>query len=217
MGPDDVTEQNFDQMRKAMVESQLRTTGVSDPRVIAAMAAVPRERYVPADRAPLSYADLATPLTATRALPAPMVLGRLLTEGRVSPADRALVVGAGSGYAAAVLAQLAAVVVALEEDAEIARGALPDNVESVSGPLAQGWVAGAPYDFILFDGAVEEVPAAIVDQLAEGGRLAAPIVQNGVVKLAIGRKSGAGFGMTTFIEASAPRLPGFAQPERFTF
>ena len=214
-----MTEQTFKTMRKAMVEGQLRTTAVNDPRVIEAMAAVPRERYVPADQAPLAYLDVRAPLSARRALPAPMVLGRLLTELRTRPGDRALVVGAGSGYAAAVLATLVAEVVALEEDSEVAAiGMIPGgNVVTVTGPLAEGWRVGGPYDVILFDGAVEQVPAAIVDQLADGGRLAAPIVDNGVVRLSIGRKQGIAFGMTGVVEADCPCLPGFAAPAGFSF
>jgi protein-L-isoaspartate(D-aspartate) O-methyltransferase len=215
-----VGQQNYAELRKAMVASQLRTTAVNDPRVVDAMGAVPRERFVPAERASLAYLDISQPLGGGRALPAPMVLGRLLTESRVRPQDRALVIGAGTGYAAAVLSHLAAHVVALEEDASLAAigaGALPAGVETVSGPLADGWAQGAPYDFILFDGAVERVPQAIVDQLADGGRIAAAIVENNVTRLATGRRAGGAFGMTTFAEAEAPILPGFATPEGFRF
>ena len=215
-----MTEQNFESLRKAMVASQLRTTGVNDPRVIAAMGAVPRERFVPPAQAAFAYLDEALPLGPGRAMPAPMVLGRLLTEARVRPADHVLVIGAGGGYAAAVLAELARDVIALEEDealAAIARAPLPASVTRAAGPLAEGWAAGAPYDLILFDGAIEAVPPAIVAQLADGGRLAAPIVDRGVVRLAIGRKAGEGFGLTSIVDAAAPALPGFARPAGFSF
>jgi protein-L-isoaspartate(D-aspartate) O-methyltransferase len=214
-----MTEHNFKAMRKAMVESQLRTTAVNDPRVIEAMSAVARERFVPADQAALAYLDVRAPLSSTRALPAPMVVGRLLTELRTRPADRALVVGAGSGYSAAVLGLLVAEVVALEEDSGVAAiGQITGgNIASVSGPLVEGWRLAAPYDIILFDGAVEQVPEAIVDQLADGGRLAAPLVDRGVVRLSIGRKQGSAFGMTSVVEADCPHLPGFAPPPGFTF
>ena len=211
-----MTEQNFEQMRAAMVASQLRTTGVDDPRVIAAMGAVPRERYVPADRAALAYVDTVVPLGGGRGLPGPIVLGRLLTQAQVRGSDRALIIGAGSGYAAAVLGALAASVVALETGG-IASGPLPENVTRVDGPLAEGWAAGAPYDLILFDGAVEQVPPAIIAQLADGGRLAAAIVDKGVTRLAIGRKAGTGFGLIPFADAEVPVLPGFARPAGFSF
>lgn len=215
-----MTDQNFEQLRKAMVESQLRTTAVNDPRVVAAMAAVPRERFVPPAQGFLAYADGMVPLSAARAIPSPMVLGRLLTEARTLPGDRALVIGAGSGYAAAVLALLVRDVVALEEEAglvALARGTPDAKISPAEGPLAEGWAAGAPYDLILFDGAVERVPPAIVAQLADGGRLAAPVRENGVVRLSVGRKAGTGFGMTSFAEADAPPLPGFAKPAGFLF
>lgn len=203
-----------------MVASQLRTTAVNDPRVVEAMGAVQRERFVPADRTAFAYLDISQPIGPGRSLPSPMVLGRLLTEARVRPHERALVIGAGSGYAAAVLAQLVAQVVALEEDADLAAiggAALPPTVQQVSGPLVDGWSASAPYDVILFDGAVERVPQAIVAQLAEGGRIAAAIVDGGVTRLAIGRGVAGGFGMTIFADAEAPILPGFAVPDGFRF
>jgi protein-L-isoaspartate(D-aspartate) O-methyltransferase len=211
-----VTEQNFEQMRRAMVSNQLRTTAVNDPRVVAAMGVVARERFVPEKQAALAYLDVALPLGNGRALPAPMVLGRLLTEARVRPGDRTLVIGAASGYAAAVLAELGAVVTALDEIAGLAAGDVA-GVTIVQGPLAEGWAAGAPYDLILFDGAVEQVPSAIIDQLADGGRIAAGIAESNVTRLAIGRKAGGGFGMVCFADAEVPVLPGFERPKGFSF
>lgn len=211
-----MTEQNYEQMRRAMVDSQLRTTAVNDPRVVAAMGKVARERFVPADQVALAYLDKTLPVAPGRGLASPMVTGRLLTEARVREGDKALVIGAGSGYSAAVLAELGAVVTALEEDEDLAGNATP-GVTRVSGPLAEGWPEGAPYDLILFDGAAERIPPAIVDQLAEGGRLAAPIVENGVTRLAIGRRAGGGFGMLSFADAEAPILPGFAVEKGFRF
>ena len=213
-----VTEHNFEQMRRAMVASQLRTTAVNDPRVVAAMGEVARERFVPPSQAALAYLDTSLPIAPGRYLPAPMILGRLLTEARVKSSDRALVIGAGSGYAAAVLAELAGSVIALEDDAALIGDApLPTHVGRVSGPLAAGWAEGAPYDLILFDGAVEHVPTAIVTQLADGGRIAAPIVERGITRLALGRKAGNAFGMIVFADAEAPVLPGFAVKKGFAF
>jgi len=211
-----VTEQNYEQMRRAMVDSQLRTTAVNDPRVVAAMGKVARERFVPAGMAALAYLDKTLPVAPGRGMPSPMVVGRLLTEARVREGERALVIGAGTGYSAAVLAELGAVVTALEEDKDLAGKATP-GVSRASGPLATGWSKGAPYDLILFDGAVEQIPAVIIDQLADGGRLAAPIVKNGVTRLALGRKAGGGFGMQSFADAEAPILPGFAIERGFSF
>jgi protein-L-isoaspartate(D-aspartate) O-methyltransferase len=213
-----VTDQNYEQLRQAMVASQLRTTAVNDPRVVAAMGKVPRERFVPAGQAALAYLDKSLPVGGGRAMPSPMVTGRLLTEARVRENDRVLVIGAGTGYSAAVLAELAASVIALEEDAGLAGEAqLPANVTRVQGPLAKGWAKGAPYDLILFDGAVEHIPPAIVEQLADGGRIAAPVLDNGVTRLEIGRKAGGGFGMLSFADAEAPMLPGFTVAKGFIF
>jgi len=212
-----VTGHNFELMRRAMVTGQLRTTAVNDPRVIAAMGSVPREAFVPADMLPLAYTDRTLPLGDGRFLAAPMVTGRLLTEARVRPIDRVLIVGAATGYAAAVAAELAARVVALEDGA-FTPGPLPaGRVERVQGPLAGGWPDGAPYDLILIDGAVEAVPPALVEQLAEDGRIATGLVRDGVTKLALGRKAGGGFGLAVFADAEVPRLPDFAEPVGFRF
>jgi protein-L-isoaspartate(D-aspartate) O-methyltransferase len=112
-------------------------------------------------------------------------------------------------------------VVAVEEDpalAGFAREALAGSgAELVEGPLAKGHEAGAPYDLILIDGAVESVPDAIVAQLAEGGRLAAGIVDRGVTRLGVGRKGAGGFGLTIFTDAAAAILPGFVKPRMFSF
>ena len=216
-----MTEQNFDQMRRAMVASQLRTTGVNDPAVIAAMSEVARERFVPAERRAIAYADTVVPLGEGRALNPPMTLGRLLTEAHLKGSERALVIGAGTGYSAAVLARLVESVTALEESADLAaraRDALAGSgVTVVEGPLNQGHAAGAPYDFVLIDGAVEYIPDAIVDQLANGGRLGTALIDRGITRLVVGRKAGGAFGYLSLSDAGVPALPGFACPGAFTF
>ena len=216
-----MTEQNFEPMRRAMVASQLRTTGVSDPGVIAAMGSVPRERFVPADRAALAYAEAPLALANGRQLGTPMVLGRMLTEARPEPGDKALVIGAATGYSAAVLARLVASVVAVEEDTDLlgaARVALADaGVQLVEAPLAEGHAAGAPYDIILIDGAVEFVPDALVAQLADGGRLVAAILDQGVSRIAVGRRGGGSFAMTAVADVASATLPGFQKPRGFSF
>jgi len=217
-GKGTVTEHNFEQMREAMVVSQLRTTAVNDPRVIAAMGKVARERFVPSAQAPLAYLDKSLPISGDRAMSSPMVVGRLLTEARVRSSDRALVIGAASGYSAAVLGELVAEVIALEQDqALVGNAPLPANVSRATGTLTEGWAAGAPYDLILFDGAVEQIPTAIIAQLKDGGCIAAPVIEDGVSRLSIGRKAGAGFGMLSFADAEAPLLPGFQVDKGFTF
>lgn len=216
-----MTEHNFEHMRRAMIASQLRTTGTNDPRVLAAMGEVPRERFVPERRIAAAYADALLPLKPGRELNSPMALGRLLTQAAPSPDDRAMVIGAATGYAAAVLGRLVGSLVAVEEEpdlAVVARAALEGSGAAiVGGPLVDGYAEGAPYDLILIDGAVEFIPQALIDQLADEGRLAAGIIENGVTRLALGRKAGEGFGMAAFADAAVAVLPGFAKPRTFTF
>lgn len=216
-----MTEQVFEPMRRAMVASQLRTTGVNDPRVIAAMGEVPRERFVPEERRALAYADARVPVAPGRALNPPMALGRMLTEAHLRGDERALVIGAATGYSAAVLVRLVVSVVALEEDAELyafAKQALEGTgVELVRSALAKGYAKGGPYDFILIDGAVEHVPQAIVDQVVEGGRIALAVLDEGVSRLAVGVVVAGAFGITFFADAEAASLPGFEKPRIFSF
>jgi protein-L-isoaspartate(D-aspartate) O-methyltransferase len=216
-----MTEHNFEHMRRAMVASQLRTTGTNDPGVLAAMGEVPRERFVPRGRVAVAYADALVPLTPGRDLNNPMALGRLLTEAGPRHGERAMVIGAATGYAAAVLARLVGRVIAVEEDPELAadaRAALEGRgVTLIEGPMVEGHAGGAPYDLILIDGAVEFIPQPLIDQLRDGGRLASGIVENRVTRLALGRKAGEGFGMAAFADAAAAILPGFVKPRTFTF
>lgn len=215
-------EPDFAAMRTAMVASQLRTNAVSDARVIAAMARVPRERFVPAASAALAYRDALLPLGQGRKANLPIATGRLLTEARLLPSDRVLLIGAASGYTAAVLAELVADVVAVENDGELvalARTALAgeDRVTIVEGPLDAGHEAGAPYDVLVIDGAVEAVPAALVAQVKAGGRVVGALHDRGVTRLASGRRSEGGFAMRAFADIESCILPGFATPARFTF
>jgi protein-L-isoaspartate(D-aspartate) O-methyltransferase len=216
-----MSEQDFEQMRRSMVASQLRTTGVNDPRVLAAVGAVARERFVPADRSAMAYADTLVPLGGGRELNPPMTTARLLSEAAPMPSDRALVVAAATGYAAAVLAEIGASVVAVEEDPALAAAARETlagtGVILVQGPFAGGSADRAPYDFILIDGAVASIPQTLVAQLADDGRLAAAIVDRGVTRLALGRKFEGAFGYQIFADAAAAILPGFAEPRTFSF
>ncbi len=216
-----MTEHNFEQMRRAMVASQLRTTGINDPRVLAAMGEVPRERFVPADRVPAAYADALVPLGNGRELNSPMSTGRILTEASPQDGERVLLIGAATGYTAAVLALLTSSVVAVEEDPrllEVARAALAASpVKLVEGPLTQGHAEGAPYDVIIIDGAVEFVPDALVAQLVDGGRVGLAILSQGVSQIALGRRAGDGFGVAPVSDVATTILPGFLKPRTFTF
>lgn len=209
-------------MRHAMVASQLRTTGVDDVRVVAAMASVPREAFVPPESRGVAYRDTAIPLGRGRYLNTPMATARLLTAAEILPEDRVLLIGAATGYAAALLAALGARVTAVEEDAALvsaARASLAglDAVEIVEGPLPAGHAAGAPYDVLFVDGAVERLPDALLAQLRTGGRIATGATDHGVFRLATGRRTEGGTGVIPFADAECVPLPGFAPPPAFRF
>jgi protein-L-isoaspartate(D-aspartate) O-methyltransferase len=213
---------DFTRMREAMVASQLRTNAVSDPRVVAAMARVPREEFLPEAQRRLAYRDTAVPVAHGRAANVPIATGKLVTRAEVRSTDRVLLIGAAGGYTAAVLAELAGGVVAVESDPAliaIARPALAAyaNVELVEGDLAAGWSGQAPYDLLVVDGAVEHLPQALIDQVAVGGRVVAGIADRGVTRLASGVRTAGGFGLTTFADIDCVALPGFARPKAFTF
>lgn len=212
-----MTELNFSSMRSAMVDSQLRTSDVSDVRVIAAMASVARETFVPVHRQAMAYIDRPVWLNGERALNPPLATGRLLTEAAVKPGDRALLIGAATGYAATLLAQMGAVVTAVEQDPALIAVARSAGVAIVEGALSAGAPGDVPYDVILIDGAVEDLPAAIVAQLADGGRLVTGLAERGVTRLCVGRKSGTAFGLAHLADLEMVVLPGFARPEGFVF
>ncbi len=136
---------------------------------------------------------------------------------RPARGQRALVVGAGTGYSAAVLKAMGVSVTALENSATLAAEARGHGIDVVEGPLKDGLKKGAPYDQILIDGAVEYLPDAIIDQLADGGSLGAALVDRGITRLVIGRKAGGAFGYLSLRDAGAPALPGFARPKAFIF
>lgn len=209
-------------MRHAMVASQLRTNAVSDARVVAAMAEVPREAFLPGEVAALAYRDTAVPLTHGRAQNVPIATGKLLTAATLSAADRVLLIGAAGGYTAAVLAELVATVVAVEVDpvlAAIARTTLAGypSVTLVEGPLEAGHAAAAPYDVLVVDGAIERLPDALVAQVKVGGRVVAGLADRGITRLASGRRSEGGFALLPFADIDCVVLPGFDRPRSFTF
>jgi protein-L-isoaspartate(D-aspartate) O-methyltransferase len=220
--PAPVEANRFEAMRHAMVASQLRTNAVSDSRVVEAMARTPREAFLPPEHQGLAYRDTLLPLAGGRSHNSPLATGRLLTEAQLRPDDRVLLVGAAGGYAAALLAQLAGSVVALEEEetlVAIARAALAgeSKVELVQGPLNAGWAAGAPYDVLIVDGAVEQLPEALVGQVKPGGRVLSGVVDRGVTRLAAGRRTEGGFGLIDFQDIECTELPGFRRLRTFTF
>lgn len=201
--------------RQAMVDNQLRPQGVTDSLVIAAMAAIPRERFVPEESRAVAYSDRPVPLGDGRALAPPAVLGALLEDILPVAGQTALVVGARSGYSAAVLSAMRLKVTAL--DTVTLAVDRSDGFARVEGPLDQGHAKGAPFDIILIDGAVEYIPDALIAQLADGGRIGTGLIEHGITRLIVGTKSGSAFGHRSIGDAGIPHLPGFAKPRAFTF
>lgn len=216
---------DFPALRTKMVDGQVRPNDVTDLRIIDAMGEVAREDFAPDDQKALAYLDRDLPLgngRAARVLIQPMVLARLLQFANVKPTDKVLEVGAASGYGAAVLARLAGSVVALEEDpdlATIARRQLAGlvNVAVVEASLAKGVPDAAPFDVILFNGAVATFPNAIAGQLAKGGRLLL-VEEGGSAPWAkLYTRDDAGVSGRALFNASVPVLPGFQAVEAFAF
>jgi protein-L-isoaspartate(D-aspartate) O-methyltransferase len=208
---------DFAAARAAMVENQLRPQGVIDPLVLGAMGKIERENFLPPQTRALAYVDRAVLMGDGRYLPAPAVLGSLLTQMMVVRGQRALVIGAGTGYSSAVLEAMGLIVTTLETSSELASAARQNGLEVVEGPLEAGWKKDAPYDQVLIDGAVEYIPNSIVDQLANGGRLGVALVDRGITRLIVGRKAGGAFGYLSLSDAGVPALPGFSLPKAFTF
>ena len=221
---------DFAASRRMMVDGQVRTSDVTDLRIIAAMLDLPRERFVPESNAALAYLDLdvavsrATGGEPVRRLLKPMVLAKMVQAAAVKAGDRVLDVGCATGYSSAILGRLAHSVVALEEDpalARIAEGNLravgASNVTVATGPLTQGWQAGARYDVIFVNGATEVVPHALCTQLDDGGRLVAVVGHAPSGRAMLYRSVGGDVSGWPIFDAAAPLLPGFAAIPAFVF
>jgi protein-L-isoaspartate(D-aspartate) O-methyltransferase len=208
---------DFAAARENMIEGQLRPQGVTDPAVLEAMGSIQRELYLPRHTRPLAYVDRAVAIGDGRFMAAPAVLGQLLTQMMPERGQRALVVGAGTGYSTAVLSAMGLEVVGLESDPALIGVARELGAPIVEGPLEAGYRKGAPYDQILIDGAVEMIPKAIIDQLADGGQLGTAIIDRRIARLVVGRKAGGAFGYISLNDSGVPVLPGFRAPQSFTF
>lgn len=211
--------------RTHMIESQLRPNKVTDQRLLGAYASIRRELFLPEHLRQVAYIDEDLPLGGGRYLMEPMVAARLLQAAAVERTDMMLVVGAGTGYEAALSSMLARSVVALEEDPELARQARAALVERgiasvsiVEGPLLQGYRPRAPYDVILFAGAVAEVPAEIFAQPAEEGRLLAVVKSEGTIgRATVTIRTGGLLARRVIFDAAIPLLPGFSPRAAFVF
>lgn len=216
---------DFDDARGRMVDSQIRPNKVSDPRILAAMRTLPRERFLPPCLRVRAYLDEDVPLGGGRVLIEPLVLARLIQLAAPVGGERTLVVAAGSGYGAAILAACGANVVALEEDPSLAARArevlptLTSRVQVVTGPLGQGWAAEAPFDVILIEGAVREVPPVLAEQLrADGGRLVTVCVERGTTgKGILAEQTAFGLRAQPVFDCATPLIPSLLPRPGFVF
>ncbi|WP_371346561.1 protein-L-isoaspartate O-methyltransferase [Ancylobacter sp. IITR112] len=218
---------DFAELRRAMVDAQVRANDVTDLRIVAAMLETPRERFVPASLRNFAYIDddvLVKEGAPARYLMEPMVLAKLLQAAEIGSDALVLDVGAASGYSTAVLAKLAGQVVALEEDAELAAqgsallvelGLL--NAAYVQGPMTAGWPNEAPYDVILLNGGIDEAPEALLAQLKPGGRLVAVVGRGRAGRATVFTHTTGGMGSRVVFDAAVPTLPGFEARPGFVF
>jgi protein-L-isoaspartate(D-aspartate) O-methyltransferase len=219
----------FSTARQKMVDGQVRTSDVTDQGIIDAMIELPREAFVPQDKQALAYLDLDLDVSeggaAKRFLIKPMVMAKLLQAAEILETDRVLIVGAASGYAAAVVAPLAATVTAIESDSALAaRGreivsqlGLAAKVTFKTADAATGDPAGAPYDVIFLNGATEVVPDKLYGQLKDGGRLVGVFATSRPPRAMIVRRSHGDFGTRPLFDAAAPVLPGLGRVPEFVF
>lgn len=206
---------DFALARSKMIVSQVRPNGITDGRIVQAMASLPREIFVPEARRCIAYIDEDVEIGPGRYLMEPMVLAKLIQLAEIEPGDQVLHVGCGSGYGTAVLARLCKSVIAVDEDQALVEAAAANlrhlgigNAAVHKAAHATGWSAGQPYDAILLDGRVPAIPPALFQQLRDGGRLVAVVGDNDVATAtAYSRNDGTISSLPAF-EASIGRLPG---------
>jgi protein-L-isoaspartate(D-aspartate) O-methyltransferase len=212
---------DFDAKRLQMINGQLRTSGVNDLDLLAAFEAVPREKFVAPAQISLTYSDreLASTGPAGRRLLTPRTLGLLLKSAAPVAGERALTVGAGSGYCAALLAALGLDVVALETDASAAKAATAGNprIRCVDGPLTAPPVGEIHFDLIVINGAFEVAPEALLGALRDGGRLVGLSARGQAKRIVLFEKVSGGFSERALFDAPGEILPGFARPAAFAF
>jgi protein-L-isoaspartate(D-aspartate) O-methyltransferase len=215
---------DFTAARRHMIDGQLRPNRVNSAALLDAMAEVPRELFVPAKARGIAYIDADLPLGGGRFLMEALTFARLIQAAGPLRHDTVLDVGAATGYSSAVLARLAASVVALEHDKALADQAASnlkqlgaDNVQVVSGPLGEGHLKRAPYNVILVNGAVEQVPDALLGQLAEGGRLVTVIGSGPVARATLFTKRRGVASSRVLFDAVVAALKDFAKEPGFVF
>ncbi|HTK72731.1 MAG TPA: protein-L-isoaspartate O-methyltransferase [Croceibacterium sp.] len=186
--------------RKAMIDSQLRTSGVNAEYVLARMGAVARENFVPENARGIAYIDRAIALGNGRYLAAPVVQGLMLQEARPAESDKALLVDGGSGYMAELLRPLTGSLEVLSP------------LDAVAPSRKRG-----DFTLLVIDGAIEQLPDALVQRLAEGSRVVTGLVRNGLTRLAVGRKAAGEVSLLALAEIGIPALPEFAAKKQWSF
>ncbi len=218
----------FATARQKMVDGQVRTNDVTDPRIVDAMLTIPREQFVPETKRALAYLDVDLDVTAggsvKRYMLAPRTLAKLLQSAEVKPSDKVLVVGCASGYAAALAARLAAKVTATESEPALVEqgnkvlatlGFANVTIKVASPP--DGDPAGAPYDVIILNGATEVAPEGLFEQLAEGGRLVGVFATSRPARAMIVTRCHKDLGHWALFDGAAPVLPGLERRPSFVF
>ena len=190
---------DFAAARKAMLDSQLRTSGVSEAFVLERMGQVPREDFVPEAMRGVAYSDRAIRLGDGKVLPAPVFHGMMLAEAQPLASDEVLVVDGGSGYLPALVEPMV------------------KHVTVVTPEEAAGGRKKGSYSLVLVDGAIEHVPAALARRVAEGGRIVTGMVERGVTRLATGRKTADALALLPLAELGVPRLAQFDRPASWSF
>jgi protein-L-isoaspartate(D-aspartate) O-methyltransferase len=215
---------NMAAARSLMVEAQVRCNDVTDPRIIEAMSRLPRERFVPESRRHLSYSDACVPLGADRCLLDPRSFAKLAQLAQISASDRLLDVACGTGYSTAVFAAMALEVVGLEEENELADEAVramrefgAGRATIVKGPIGDGCPSQAPYDVVFVNGAVQQIPAALTNQLRDGGRLVAIFRDGPVGKAHFCVRVGNALSHRVAFDATVPVLKRFERSQSFVF
>lgn len=221
----DVSATDHTEARQRMVDAQIRPNGIRDPRLLRAMREIPRERFLPPHLAPIAYIDEDIDLRRGHVLMEPLVMARLIQLAAIRSGEKTLVIGAGTGYGAALLAACGAAVTAVEEDGslrDIARPALAayaPSVKLVAGPLAEGWGDGAPWDLVLIEGAAPAVPKLIAEQVRpEIGRLVGVLSGSGRTGMAVlGERTSAGLTIRPMFDCATPVLPSLMPKPGFVF
>jgi len=210
--------------RTTMIDGQILPNKVTDPRVISALGETPREAFVPKALRSVAYIDEDLEIGADRYLMEPMVFARLVEAAEITADDLVLDVGSNLGYSAAILAKLASSLVGVDSDGEMVAQANANllkleigNAAVVEGVMQEGVEKEAPFNVIFLNGCVEYIPQALIDQLAEGGRMVGVRMENGLGRGFLGVKSGGIFGVEDFMDANVPMLPGFAETKKFEF